>query len=714
MTRDGATVARTRSVGRTLLQILVFGILLPAALIWGLGHFTSREAVRLMWQGLSKEIAGHSVESTLRYLETGETALALNSSMVDLGLTDPANRKSMLEYLLAGLKANPNVTWYSFGGADGVYLSAYRPPTSEGGYRVTWREQVEGGALYRDFRVEDDGTWTPLPEKTQPYDCRTRVWYKAALEREGPVWSKPFLFASGPPGFILSSKVQRADGTFLGVWGIEYEMSYVSDFLSRLEIGTDNKGRAYLVTAAGEVIGHPEVGEKIGEADGFIVTEQDGKKVIATAANHRDERLRQAFLRSQTMSDEEMNRRFEIDGEPYFAAVQRFPETSRLDWTILIVVPQDDILGDIPRNEIYAAIAAIVIAVMFLLFAQRYASRRITQPLKSIAREFEEMSSLSTEQTPSADDSPVTEVAGMMRAREVMRTGLRSFKKYVPLDLVRQLMESGRAPELGGERRSMTVMFSDVVDFTRISEELGEPEELVSALAEYLDVMSAMIAKQNGTVDKYIGDAIMAFWGAPQENPEHALSACHAAWASQQALSALRMRWGAEGHPLFRAKIGINTGEMLVGNIGSERRMDYTVMGDAVNLASRIEGLCAIYGLEIAVGENTWDAVKGEFEGRPVDCVEVKGKSKSVVFYELLGPKGTVSAQVLAFGAAYTEAFERYRARGFDAACAAFRTAHEMRPEDVAAREMVSRCEAYQREPPPDDWTGAVRLTRKS
>lgn len=704
----GAGQQRTQSISRALLYLLVVGILVPAALIWAIGHATARSAVGTLWDGLAAEIADHTVERTRRFLETGESALSYNASAVQTQTVDPAARESLLEYLLAGLRANPNVTWYSFGGADGAYLSAYR---SDGRIRLTWREQVGSAARYRDYFVLDDGAWQALPEQTKPYDPRTRVWYEAAVKTDAAVWSKPFLFASGPPGFILSKQARDRDGALIGVWGIEYEMAYVSEFLASLEIG--ETGRAYLLTAAGEVIGHPEAGGNIAAVEGWISVHREGKKAIATAVDHRDPWLQATYARIGAADFVRGDGALEVDGRTLLWTARAFPPETGLDWRVAIVVPEDELLGAINRSSLHGALLAVLITGIFLALALIGARRRVSQPLAGIARDLERMSQLDTEIEPHVQQSRLTEVADMVAAREVMRSGLRSFKKYVPVDLVRELMAEGHEAVLGGEERELTVMFSDIADFTTISESLDGPDALVSALGEYLDVMSNAILIRDGTVDKYIGDMIMAFWGAPKPVANHALLACEAAWDSQQALRVLRYRWERDGLPPFHARIGVNTGTMTVGNIGSSNRMNYTVMGDPVNLGSRLEGVCKIYGIETAIGQTTWAAAGERFEGRPVDCVEVKGQSQAVVFYELLGPKGDVEDQVLEFGGVYAEAFAQYRAREFETARAGFQRALGIRPDDVAARVLLERCEAYARTPPPEDWSGAVRLTRK-
>jgi adenylate cyclase len=293
-----------------------------------------------------------------------------------------------------------------------------------------------------------------------------------------------------------------------------------------------------------------------------------------------------------------------------------------------------------------------------------------------------------------------------------MKTSLRSFRKYVPADLVALLMASGQEAELGGERRSLTIYFSDIANFTSISESM-DPEKLVDHLGEYLQVLSDQILATGGTVDKYIGDAIMAIWGAPLERPDHALAACTAALRNQQALSELCARWTKEGKPPLQARIGIHTGEAVVGNIGSSNRMNYTVIGDTVNLASRLEGLNKFYGTQILISEATYEHAKAGIVARPLDWVAVKGKQGAVLVYELLGLKGETLPAHDEMAETFAQALQAYHCRDWTEARRGFEAVLERWPEDAPAREMKRRCTVYLEEPPGADWDGVHRMEGK-
>ncbi|MBU44481.1 MAG: adenylate/guanylate cyclase domain-containing protein [Spirochaetaceae bacterium] len=211
-----------------------------------------------------------------------------------------------------------------------------------------------------------------------------------------------------------------------------------------------------------------------------------------------------------------------------------------------------------------------------------------------------------------------------------------TFSKFVSQDVVEELLANPDTITLGGSKKELTVFFSDVRGFTTISEKLG-PEELVQLLNEYLSEMTELIIDYRGTIDKYMGDAIMAFWGAPARNDDHAYYACVAALAQVQALRRLQEMWSDRNIPVLDIGIGINTGAAVVGNMGSSRRMDYTLMGDTVNLGSRLEGITKTYGVRTCISEFTYERVKDRVYARELDLVRVKGKLEPVRIYELMG-----------------------------------------------------------------------------
>jgi adenylate cyclase len=306
----------------------------------------------------------------------------------------------------------------------------------------------------------------------------------------------------------------------------------------------------------------------------------------------------------------------------------------------------------------------------------------------------------------------VIEIDRLIRSVEEMKTSLRSFQKYVPADLVRDLLQKGIEARLGGQRAMLTISFSDIAGFTSIAETLP-PEALVDQLGEYLNALSGSVHRHQGTVDKYIGDALMAFWGAPEPNPDHALDACRTALDYQRELAVLCRRWRERGQPEFHARTGVHTGDVVVGNIGSDARLNYTVIGDPVNLASRLEGLNKLYGTSILITDDTHRLVSGELLARPVDRVQVKGRAGGILIFELLGAKADQTGPLRNRVETTVKALNLYFRRDFSQAQALYRELMESDPDDALASVMAARCADYLVNPPSADWDGIYAVRTK-
>ncbi len=287
------------------------------------------------------------------------------------------------------------------------------------------------------------------------------------------------------------------------------------------------------------------------------------------------------------------------------------------------------------------------------------------------------------------------------------------FSQYVQKEIVDELIAHPELLRLGGERRRMTALFTDVAGFSTIAEKM-QPEELVHLLNEYLSAMSHKIIENKGTIDKYEGDLIMAEFGAPIWTPDHAANACRAGLQMQALLKEMRKKWREEGKIELYSRVGINTGDMLVGNMGSDTVFDYTVMGDAVNLASRLEGANKAYGTSIMIGQNTFEDVKDLFITRPLDLLRVKGKNEPVAVFELLAEReNELSDAKLKALELYNQGIVLFRERKFPEAWHYFAKALEIDPQDGPSKTYLQRCELYIANPPPDDWDGVWILTEK-
>jgi len=284
-----------------------------------------------------------------------------------------------------------------------------------------------------------------------------------------------------------------------------------------------------------------------------------------------------------------------------------------------------------------------------------------------------------------------------------MAQGLAAFRKYIPADLVKRLISDGNGARLGGSVKAMSVMFIDLAGFTGMSERLGD--RIIPLLSRYFDAVSVQIQNQGGTIDKFIGDAVMAFWGAPAPNPDHAVDCCRAALASQRAVAEAGLV-DDHGEPV-KIRIGINSGDMLVGNIGSEVRLNYTVIGDAVNIASRLESTNKVYGSAIIIGPETRQLAGDRIVVRELDRLAVYGRAGGLQIYELLGISGEFDG-ALDWVASYEAGLTAWRAGDFTSAIASFEKVLEIRKDDAASALMIERCRHQIENPSAEDWDGTT------
>ena len=286
-----------------------------------------------------------------------------------------------------------------------------------------------------------------------------------------------------------------------------------------------------------------------------------------------------------------------------------------------------------------------------------------------------------------------------------------AFGRYLSPEVVKNLIADPSTMALGGEEREMTAFFSDIQGFSTISENLT-PHELVLLLNEYLTSMCGIIIKYNGTIDKFEGDAIIAFWGAPTTQEGHAIMACMAALDMQEELIRLRKQWKKQNKPLMQVRIGLNSGPMVVGNMGSDQRVDYTIMGDSVNLAARLEGINKFYNSFLMISEFTYKMAYDYIDARELDTIRVVGKKEPVVIYELLGRKNQVKGSLKELVNWYDKGLAQYRSQAFEKAAEFFEKALAVM-DDGPSEILLARCHHYMQKSPLKNWDGIHTFTQK-
>lgn len=287
------------------------------------------------------------------------------------------------------------------------------------------------------------------------------------------------------------------------------------------------------------------------------------------------------------------------------------------------------------------------------------------------------------------------------------------FQHFMEPDLVEEMVEQARLPSLEGEYLTVTAFFSDIRGFSTFSERYrDDPKGLMNILNRYLSTVTPKLTDEGACIDKYIGDAVVALFGAPVQHEDHALRACRGALAVQEAIAKLRTEFRDEGKPDVYTRIGLNTDRMMVGNIGSEQLLDYTAIGDGMNLAARLEGANKEFGTLIMLGPGTYQAVKHQTVTRELDSIRVAGKSLAVSVYELVGLAGMVSTKKHELLERYAQALALYRSRRFADAEAQLAYALELDPEDGPSIRLRTMCRSLQLEPPGMEWEPVSELSK--
>jgi adenylate cyclase len=355
----------------------------------------------------------------------------------------------------------------------------------------------------------------------------------------------------------------------------------------------------------------------------------------------------------------------------------------------------------------------LLIAIGFSFFL----SKGITRPVRKLALAARDIGAgkLDTKVDIRTGDelerlgNAFNDMAKGLKERDFIKS---TFERYVSHTVAAEIIKNPDMLRLGGERKLLTIFFTDIGNFTHLCETL-QPEDVVKDLNTYFRGMTTAILEYNGTINKFQGDAILAFWGAPIPQENHALLACKAALRCLGFLDYLEKMWVAWGYPPRTYRFGISTGEVVVGNIGTTSRFEYTIIGDDVNLASRLEGVNKYYGTQIIISEKTHSFVKDMLITRELDIIRVAGKSKSVKVYELVAEKGKIDERKTQVLEHFEAGIHAYRSRKWEAAISCFTQVLHLTPEDKPARLYIQRCIEYQQIEPAQDWDGVYEFTEK-
>ncbi|TSA31465.1 MAG: HAMP domain-containing protein [Verrucomicrobiaceae bacterium] len=553
--RNGRTVSF-----RSILLAVILGLILASS-------------ISTTWFGANglgtviRTLLGRQIETTLDAVtgrvedlfEPSDRLLHTFSKRVRNGtfsVTDPLN---IARNFSETLEFEEGIKGIYFGYADGSLAGAWQ----DHGQSVLIVSSPNGGP-WQEWKQDPEGNLVPFVRDSVPasFDARERIWFQLAKAHDGLAWSPPYEFAGEGHGLSVSEAVRSADGTLIGVVTVDFLLKDVTDYLESLK--QQYKGDTLVFSIRGNILASPK------DLDSDPIVEHIREKIEGQDAWQKIRREGGHFVTD-----------FTVNGQAYIAGVRGASVPGDLDCVSAIIFSRSQAFGPL-LDIIYHGILTALVALILSLAAGFLLAGRIATPLKSLAAAVARIGRFDLTQNP-MPRSTVREIRALSDSIELMRTGLRSFSHYVPVDLVRDLVQGGGVAALGGERRNISIMFCDLAGFTSYAENIA-PEKAVEILTGYFEDFGGAIDGNDGVIDKFLGDGMMAIFNAPNRIEAPAAAACRAAL---QGISAMGSRDGG-----FTVRVGLHCGECLVGNVGTETRFTYTAIGDCVNLASRLEGMC--------------------------------------------------------------------------------------------------------------------------
>jgi adenylate cyclase len=454
------------------------------------------------------------------------------------------------------------------------------------------------------------------------YDPRDRPWYKDASRRDGSWLTGPYVFfATGKQGYTVQAALKQGSG---GVIAGDLLLDATQEVLKKEKLTAS--GVAFLFDDDDRILAHPRMSEMLGrEVSGTVprLRETDMAGVLTAIRAWRESGISEQFFSDPA-------------GRLYAAAFQTIPRLGPANLRVAVVAPVDEFFASIlsERRRLFVATIGFVAAMVPIVF---FIGSMLSKSLRALAEETDRIQRFEPAAAPPVR-STIREIDELGRSVSTMRTLVQNFSHFVPKHLVQQLVETGDAMTLGGARREVTVLFTDVVNFTGLTEN-RDPTQVMRYTSRYFAAMSEAIMANKGTVDKFIGDAVMGIWNAPIEDVDHVANGCAAVLACIEANRKLNADFELEGWPVYNTRFGLHVGDVVVGNIGSLDRMNYTVLGATVNLAARLESLNKNYGTSVLVSEAVKQRVEPRFLFRAVDRINPKGFAAEFQIYELVGAR---------------------------------------------------------------------------
>jgi adenylate cyclase len=707
---ESSATPRKRYFWQLPLQIGIISafVLLTVPSILGIIWFVYHRNLVVMRHVADDEMARASeamISESIELLNSVGRTVDLLAGVGDADL-EALRKPEVLPVLLKAVRNSPQIySFYAGFDKDGAFNQVIRIPNGvrtfgQNDTPIPDRARYVLRRLIRPMHGQSIETYDYLSEEgatlsreavTSPnYDPRVRPFFLGARVSPGDrVTSEIYTFLStGKVGVTISRGFGYKGGGMAGAAAADLTLDSLSEFLKRHAPG--KRGIAIIVDDSGRLVAHPDP-EK--------VLHREGNQLVITNSAALDDLRVRGGLRAGAGREGHTPSIFTgSDHKQYFASLTPFPANSGRRWELLIVVPVDDFVGEL-RQATQQVLLIGLVTLLIVICGIRGLSKALTSSIDRLIEETQRIRRFELDGDLHVP-SRIKEIIHLTNAMRTVKTALRSVANFMPRTLVRDLLSTGIGLGRGGENRVITVMFTDLANFSSLAEKVC-PQDLTLRTSDYLEVVSQEIIQQRGTIDKYIGDSVMALWNAPILDGDHCEHACIAALRAARAFQESNDRWARKGWEPLGLRIGLHADSVVVGVIGSPEHMSYTALGDGVNIAARLEGINKVYGTSICVSGAIHDAVSQRFVMRPLDHVAVKGRSVPILIYELMG---TLTDE-LEIGASEEQrekarmtdaAFQAWMKRDFQKARALYQLLLDHFPSEGLARLYLNRCNLAQ------------------
>jgi len=673
---------------------LLLSLPLFTTTVW-VGYATNDSIARDTANELIDKARFETVKSTLELLEPIKSLVKVAAS---LGSAEPDffRQEHASSYLSEMLSHSSNINSVYVAFADGSFrmsllvapgariLDTEAPASAVRAHR--WLDRKDAKAPAEDRYVFLDSQSQAIGSRIAPatYDPRVRPWFKESVAAQKLSVSDPYVFATTGLAGITVSMPFYSKGQFAGVVAADITLDSLSKFLASRPVSPGSL--SLIVDEDDRIVAHPDPAQSVRRENGTLIQNNLSRltsdlPAFAMASRPDKSVERFAFVHGR-------------NGEEYVAMFSLLPESLGKSWRVMIIAPLADFSRKWTENNQKVLIFGFLAIVLEVLLIS-VLSRLIAGPIEQLEAKIVDVQNFSSSPSPPIV-SNIPEIRSLIQAVETLDSTIHAFAAFVPKGLVQQLMNSEQHLELGGRSRFLTIFFSDIEAFSTLAENTPA-QELMSRISAYLELVTRAVNREFGTIDKFIGDGVMAFWGAPTLLNDHAYHSCVAALQVLRGMNELNAEWMRQGLTPMNVRIGIHSDSVLVGNIGSLERMSYTVMGDGVNLAARLEGTNKEFGTQICVSHSVFKEAGERLWLRPISLVRVKGRRSDMEIYELVGIRGgdpalEATPEQIRLCEITHEAYEVYRRGDMKRADLAYSAILDEFPNDPLAKAMIQLC----------------------